>query len=474
LVGLLMMLYFFIRIITRELQPLRRLAQEAETIASGQFDAQLPESKRIDEIGQLSQSFGNMQQSLVKYIEELKDTTAQKTLIERDIRIASGIQMGMLPKTFPTKEDCDDVQLYASLTPAKEVGGDLFDFYFRDEKLFFCIGDVSGKGVPASLFMAVTRSTFRTVSAHESLPDRIVTTMNKTIADMNKTHMFVTLFVGVLDLPTGRLRYCNAGHDAPLLVGAGVGEMPCDANIPVGFMPSWKYSLQEIHIFTGTTIFLFTDGLTEAQDSQTNQFQMERVIDVAHHALSLQQQEPRQFIDMMTENVRQFVGDAEQSDDLTMMAIQYIRQQSDIRMRKSIVLTNDIKEVTKLIAFVEDVCETVQMDEATTMQMKIAIEEAVVNVINYAYPVGMRGDVTIEAASNDVRLKFTIIDSGKPFDPTVHATVDTKLSAKDRRIGGLGIHIVRQMMDSMNYERVGKLNVLTLRKKINNKNTNNQ
>ena len=177
---------------------------------------------------------------------------------------------------------------------------------------------------------------------------------------------------------------------------------------------------------------------------------------------------------MMTENVRQFVGDAEQSDDLTMMAIQYIRQQSDIRMRKSIVLTNDIKEVTKLIAFVEDVCETVQMDEATTMQMKIAIEEAVVNVINYAYPVGMRGDVTIEAASNDVRLKFTIIDSGKPFDPTVHADVDTKLSAKDRRIGGLGIHIVRQMMDSMNYERVGKLNVLTLRKKINNKNTNNQ
>ena len=165
LVGLLMMLYFFIRIITRELQPLRRLAQEAETIASGQFDAQLPESKRIDEIGQLSQSFGNMQQSLVKYIEELKDTTAQKTLIERDIRIASGIQMGMLPKTFPTKEDSDDVQLYASLTPAKEVGGDLFDFYFRDEKLFFCIGDVSGKGVPASLFMAVTRSTFRTVSA---------------------------------------------------------------------------------------------------------------------------------------------------------------------------------------------------------------------------------------------------------------------------------------------------------------------
>ena len=160
--------------------------------------------------------------------DQLEETTAQKAAIESDLRIASGIQMGMLPEKFPTRAERDDVPLYASLTPAKEVGGDLFDFYFRDEKLFFCIGDVSGKGVPASLFMAVTRSTFRTISAHESMPDRIVTIMNKTIADMNKNHMFVTLFVGVLDLPTGRLRYCNAGHDAPLLVGAGIGELPCD------------------------------------------------------------------------------------------------------------------------------------------------------------------------------------------------------------------------------------------------------
>ncbi len=324
-VGLLLMLYLFIRIITRELSPLRRLAREAETIASGQFDAVLPDFQRIDEIGQLSHSFGNMQQSLVKYIEELKETTAQKASIESDLRIASGIQMGMLPEQFPTKADRDDVQIYASLTPAKEVGGDLFDFYFRDDKLFFCIGDVSGKGVPASLFMAVTRSVFRTVSVHESMPNNIVTIMNTIIADMNKTQMFVTLFVGVLDLPTGHLHYCNAGHDAPLLIGDGIGELPCDPNIPVGFLPSWEYSLQKAQISTGTTIFLFTDGLTEAMDANYNQFQMERINDVASQALSQQQQEPHQLINKMTDAVHQFVGDAEQSDDLTMMAIQYIR-----------------------------------------------------------------------------------------------------------------------------------------------------
>ena len=465
-VGLLLMLYFFIRIITRELNPLRRLAEEAETIASGQFDAKLPNFRRIDEIGQLSHSFGNMQQSLVKYIDELKDTTSQKASIERDIRIASAIQKGMLPEKFPSKTDRDDVQIYASLTPAKDVGGDLFDFYFRDEKLFFCIGDVAGKGVPASLFMAVTRAVFRTVSVRESMPDRIMATMNKIIAEMNKNSMFVTLFVGVLDLPTGHLYYCNAGHDAPLLIGAGVGMLPCDSNIPVGFRPSWKYTLQEAQVFTGTNIFLFTDGLTEAMDANQSQFQMERVTDVASQALAKQHLEPRQLISEMTEAVHQFVGNAEQSDDLTMMAIQYIRQQSDVKLRKSLVLSNDTQEVPRLNDFVAEVCEAVGLDSIVAMQVKLAIEEAVVNVMKYAYPQGTRGDVTIEAVSNDVRLKFTIIDSGKPFDPTVLPEVDTTLPAKERRIGGLGIHIVRQFMDSINYERSGNLNILAIRKNL--------
>lgn len=390
----------------------------------------------------------------------------KKTAIESELHVASAIQKGMLPKTFPSYPERDDVQLYASLTPAKEVGGDLFDFYIRDEKLFFCIGDVSGKGVPASLVMAVTRSIFRTVSARESMPDRIVTTMNKTMADMNKTNMFVTLFVGVLDLPTGRLYYSNAGHDEPLLIGTGVETLPCDHNLPVGVRPQWKYTLQETEVSTGTTIFLYTDGLTEAEDSSHAQFKMERVNEVATQALANSQQAPKQIISKMSDAVHDFVGDYIQSDDLTMMAIQYIRKQSDILMKKSIVLPNDIKEVPRLAAFVDEVCETVDFGPADTMQMNLAIEEAVVNVMNYAYPSGTHGDVTIEAQANNKRLKFTIIDSGTPFDPTVRPEVDTTLPANERSIGGLGIHIVRQIMDSINYERKDGLNVLTLRKAI--------
>ena len=255
----------------------------------------------------------------------LQEINAQKASMERDLQVASGIQMGMLPKDFPANHERDDVQVYATLTSAKEVGGDLFDFYFRDNKLFFCIGDVSGKGIPASLFMAVTRSVFRTVSAKECRPDMIMTSLNNTIADMNESLMFVTMFIGVLDLQTGMLRYCNAGHDAPMLVGAGVGTLPCDANIPVGVDPDFHYTQQEALVYTGTTIFLYTDGLTEAENTAHELFSLQRAKQTAADALANQQQEPKQLISIMTDAVHRFVGDAEQSDDLTMMAIQYIR-----------------------------------------------------------------------------------------------------------------------------------------------------
>ena len=404
--------------------------------------------------------------TVAKNQQKYNEINEKKAAIESELHIASAIQKGMLPKNFPTSSNRDDVLLHATLMPAKDVGGDLFDFYIRDEKLFFCIGDVSGKGVPASLVMAVTRAIFRTVSARESMPDRIMTTMNKTMADMNESNMFVTLFVGVLDLPTGRMRYCNAGHDAPLLVGVGVGRLPCDSNIPVGIMSSWKYTLQEKQVFPGTTIFLFTDGLTEAENASHEQFMMQRVNDVATQALSAQKQDPKQLINLLTDAVHQFVGDAEQSDDLTMMAIQYTKQQRDVRMCKSITLPNDTQEVPRLAAFVDEVCEAIGFSPAVTMQMNLALEEAVVNVMKYAYPIGTHGNVTIEAQANDVRLKFTIIDSGKPFDPTVKADVDLSLPVQERPIGGLGIHIIRQIMDSINYERLDGHNVLTLRKRL--------
>ena len=469
MVGLLVFLLILISvvlwfIIRAQLRPLKMLSASALEVAKGNFHAQLPVILRHDEIGQLRDSFEEMQQSLSKYIEELKETTASKASMESELRIASNIQKTMIPKDFPAFPERDDIDIYGLLTPAREVGGDLFDFYIRDEKLFFCIGDVSGKGVPASLVMAVTRTLFRTVSAHEAIPDRIISRINDAICLNNDTNMFVTIVVGVIDLQTGRLRFCNAGHNAPLLIGSGVGLLPCNPNIPVGVMTGWKYVTEETYIDPQTTIFLYTDGLAEAEDTSHELFGEQRVLTVAQ---SLEDHTPEATIHKMKEAVSAFVGTAPQSDDLTMLAIQYTNVKYQSRMQRSVTLPNDVGQVPRLHIFVDEVCEMVGFDMTTTMQMNLAIEEAVVNVMNYAYPEGTKGNVNIVAMANDKRVKFVISDSGTPFDPTAKADADTTLSAEERPIGGLGIYLVRQLMDSVNYERRDGLNILTLRKSLN-------
>jgi sigma-B regulation protein RsbU (phosphoserine phosphatase) len=450
--------------IRRITKPLRIFADSADEIAKGNFIAELPKIKTKDEMFRLRNSFETMQLSLVRQIEETKAINAEKGRMEGELQTARRIQMSMLPKTFPPYPDRDDIDIYGQLMPAKEVGGDLFDFYIRDEKLFFCIGDVSGKGVPASLLMAVTRSLFRTVSAHESQPTRIMTTINESISEDNDSNMFITLFIGVLDLPTGRLRYSNAGHNAPLLIGKmNTGKLPCDPNLPIGVEYSWKFTAQEAVIDPETVIFLFTDGLTEAENIYYDQFQEERVIET----IRLSEHKPQQLIQSMTEAVHQFTDHAEQNDDQTMLAIQYTKEQDNNgRLCRTITLSNNIDEVPQLATFVDEICEAIGIDMSTAMSLNLAMEEAVVNVMDYAYPVGTKGNINIEAKANDQRLKFVITDWGTPFDPTAKTEVDTSLSAEERPIGGLGIHLVRQIMDSINYERTDGKNVLTLRKKL--------
>jgi sigma-B regulation protein RsbU (phosphoserine phosphatase) len=309
--------------IRRATKPLKQLTTSANEVAKGNFDTVLPEVKHNDEIRLLRDSFEDMQHSLTKYMEDLKATTASKAAIENELTIAHNIQMAMLPKIFPPYPNRNDIDIYGMLTPAKAVGGDLFDFYIRDEKLFFCIGDVSGKGVPASLVMAVTRSLFRNVSSHSSEPGQIATALNKALSEGNETNMFVTFFVGVLNLADGNLLYCNAGHEAPLLVGKGIGTLPCDANLPLGIMPDWSFTQQQATIYPQTVIFLFTDGLSEAEDADHTQFSEERILAVAEKVLTQQQLQSQTFIDEMADAVNRFVGDAEQSDDLTMLALQY-------------------------------------------------------------------------------------------------------------------------------------------------------
>ncbi len=280
--------------------------------------------------------------------------------------------------------------------------------------------------------------------------------------------MFVTLFVGVLDLKTGHLHYCNAGHDVPLLVGAGVGKLPCKPNVPVGLFAQWKYILQDTYIFANTTIFLYTDGLTEAENAQHQQFKMNRVLDVAKEAREADQLEPRQLIDRMSDAVHQFVGEAEQSDDLTMMAIQYIKPEHHVTYNKTLVLPNDTMQLRRLAAFVNETCEVLGFSENLTKKMLLAIEEAVTNVMLYAYPPDVKGEVRIDMSANDLLLLVNIYDSGAPFDPTAMPEADVTLPLEQRRRGGLGIFLMRKLMDSVSYERIDDCNALTMIKRLDN------
>ena len=243
----------------------------------------------------------------------------RKERMQSELNIAHNIQMSMIPKIFPAFPERNDLDMAALLVPAKEVGGDLYDFFIRDEHLYFCVGDVSGKGVPASLVMAVTRSLFRTLAGREKNPVAIVTQMNDSMSDMNESNMFVTFFLGVLDIKTGCLSYCNAGHNSPLIFTDEIAKLPVEPNLPLGIVQDFSYKGQSIMIKHDDALCLYTDGVTEAENIHHELFgddRLEAVMHVRRTAMG--------HLEAIKEAVTEFVGEAPQSDDITMLFIHYL------------------------------------------------------------------------------------------------------------------------------------------------------
>ena len=319
LVGLLLMLLVFSRIVGWELKPLKRLARQTEFIASGNFDVELTAGSRIDEIGQLTKSFDNMQHSLVNYIEELKRTTALKASIESELKVASDIQMSMVPRIFPAFPNREDIDIYASMTPAKEVGGDLYDFFVQDDKLYFCLGDVSGKGVPASLFMAVTRNLFRIVAQQGKSPVEVAEQTNVFLAKDNEPGMFVTMFIGMADLKTGRLDFCNCGHNPPFIDGKFI-EIEHE-NQALGLWEEAPFYGETIDNIKGKQLLLYTDGLNEAENSEHELLGENRLLELMASAATLSSKE---VVEMLRKLVEEHRAGADPNDDLTLMCLRIL------------------------------------------------------------------------------------------------------------------------------------------------------
>lgn len=400
-------------------------------------------------------------QFVFKNLSRLQKLREQKERMQSELRIGRDIQMSMIPQTFPPFPDRKDLDFAASIIPAKEVGGDLYDYFIRDGRLFFCIGDVSGKGVPASLLMTVTRTLFRAISSHESSPSRIVSSMNNSLAETNEKEMFVTFFLGVLNLSDGHLAYCNAGHNPPFILTNTISELPVEPNLSLGVMADFPYQEQEVTLHYNDALFLYTDGLSEAENAQSGQFGLQRIEEVLHTYRDSQKQ-----LAAMQAAVNAFVGDAPQSDDLTMLLIHYLGQDPAAQQLRHLSLHNDIQQIHQLESFMETIATDMNLDPALALNLNLALEEAVTNVISYAYPKGTDGLVEIDAILRKDALEFVITDSGIPFDPTAAPKADITLSVEERPIGGLGIYLVRQIMDEVHYIRENDQNKLSLIKRL--------
>lgn len=399
--------------------------------------------------------------SAAKDQKKFKELNDRKERMENELRIARAIQMSMIPKIFPPFPERKDLDMSATIVPAKEVGGDLYDFYIRDEKLIFCIGDVSGKGIPASLVMAVTRSLFRTVSAHEDNPAAIVRIMNDSMAEVNESNMFVTFFIGILDLASGHLRYCNAGHNAPLILTDAKHYLPVESNLPLGVLAGFEFKEQEAVMAYDDAIFLYTDGLTEAENGAHELFGDDRMNDVLSTRRS-----SNAHMEAIKNAVAEFVGEAPQSDDLTMLFIHYLNGSLNQQKERHLVLHNSVDQISQLADFLQEIADEKGLDASTAMNINLALEEAVTNVIMYAYPEGTDGLVDLEAILRDDSVVFILKDNGTPFDPTAAPEADVTLSAEERKIGGLGIFLVRKIMDTVHYVRSDGQNVLSMTKNI--------
>ena len=318
-----LILFFIVYIIIRRLvNPLAQFSQSARVIATGRFNVELPQVYSHDEIKTLRDSLAYMQQSLFDYVIKLRETTASKERIESELFIAKEIQMGMVPKTFPPFPGRHDVDLYAILQSAKEVGGDLYDFFIEGDRLYFIIGDVSGKGVPASLFMAIARSLFRTISRKIESPAEIVTAMNNSISENNESNMFITLIVGILDLQTGTLKLCNAGHNPPALIlpDGSVSLLDMKKHLIAGIMPDYVYSDEIINLEKGTKIFLYTDGITEAENTAKDLYGEKNLVKTL---AANTHQDIHAMVNTIICSVAFHVQMADQSDDITILAIHY-------------------------------------------------------------------------------------------------------------------------------------------------------
>jgi len=400
------------------------------------------------------------EQALQEAHQIIKD---QRDRMEGELNIGREIQMSMIPLVFPPFPDHDEFSVFAALEPAREVGGDFYDYYFIDERrLCFCVGDVSGKGVPAALFMAVTKTLIKALAIDDFSTASILTHVNAELSADTKTSMFVTVFLGILNIRSGEVVYTNAGHNPPYLrrKGGSLQRLDVRHGPVLGAVPGMVYRENTDTMTPGDMLFMYSDGVTEERNADRELFSEKRLVSVL--ASTTGDSVENAVRDTVTA-VKDFRGDGNQEDDITVLAVQF--QGSSVHDPIAvfhIMARNDLREIARVIQEFQKFAEEHGIPVEVGRRMSVLFDDLLNNVISYAEAHEI--EIRAELATN--RLTVTISDDGIPFNPLGASTPDTSLPLDKRVLGGLGIHLVRNLVDDMSYQRRIDRNVLTLVKHI--------
>lgn len=424
-----------------------------------------------DEIENLSLIMADMEKELSAYVENLTQVTAEKERIGTELELAKKIQEDTLPSIFPPFPDRTDFDLYAAMDPAKEVGGDFYDFFLLDkDHLGLVIADVSGKGIPAALFMMISKLLVQNYAKMNLSPGEVLKAVNEQLCSNNQEEMFVTVWLGVLNVKTGILIAANAGHEYPILKRPGKEfEVYHDKHgFVIGGMEGVTYREYRMELEPGTKLFLYTDGVPEAMNEKNELFGLERTLDALNRTAD---GTPKEILESVQNAIEVYSGSAPQFDDITMLCLVYSgndqKDRINGRLDREITVDATLENIEVVTSFMDNALNELDCAPKARMQLEVMVDEVFGNIVKYAYPNGS-GPVTIrireELDPKAVMIEFE--DAGIPYNPLDKKDPDLSLSAEDRSIGGLGIFLVKKLMDQVDYiSRNGK-NVLMIRKNI--------
>ena len=418
-----------------------------------------------NEIGDLYHVIRNMQGKIVEYLDNLTRVTAEKERIGAELNIATQIQADMLPRIFPAFPARHDFDIYATMTPAKEVGGDFYDFFLiDDDHMGLVMADVSGKGVPAALFMVIAKTLIKNRAMMGGGPAEILKYVNEQLCEGNEAELFVTVWLAIVELSTGKGLAANAGHEHPAIRRAnGEYELVVYRHSPaVATMDGIRFREHSFQLNPGDALFVYTDGVTEATNANNELFGTDRMLEALNRA-------PRAKPNVLLTNVKtaidSFVGEAPQFDDITMMCFDYTA--AEVKNVKELTVEAKLENLDEVLGFVDGCLEEMDCSMKTQLQIDVAVEEIFVNIASYAYPSGIgSATIRVEAMEDPRTAAITFYDHGIPYNPLEKEDPDVTLSAEERKIGGLGIFMVKKSMDDMRYEYRDGMNILQITKQL--------